>query len=523
MSLGALGCILHAALPSLPRWRLHVQGDARPYVFWDNARGTVRLVGHERGCFLILDSESGCQEARYDSPESGEVIGYEFSPDGRYAVEVNNTSQNRLRWIDLDDNSESFEEFEGEIHRTDFSPAGKYLALGISMPSQKSDTLELLVLDCKTRVKVLRRTVPELSRPVFLPGERYLVSAACNEEAGAFVVDLEKKSEISQLPGVCPLYRLSADGTRLLTERCSVDDLAALWDISDPAAPRRMAIHMDYLAEFTQDGSWCAGYNLDSEKNELWDVRIGTKEMEFGDLREHFVFSPDSRYLGYLFWPDDEEVFQLIDLQSRRVLWSRPICSEARFSTGCPLCRYETRPAFTPNSRFVIIPGVDAAFDVVAASSGELVFQFAPGKRKSGPPEPQISKTGLVLLSSELNVDEWAVKSVLSVDAWLEKLFGKAGKSPKYALSLIALDTRQELLGLQVEPDSEAILSPDGHALLITEFDESGTTSITCWDIRARRPWRWILGIPLGLLAVTLSARWLLRLRQRRKPQAAAA
>jgi len=524
LSLGALGCVLHVALPILPRWQVQIHGTLRPDIFWDDGRGTVRLVGHERGCLLVLDSASGRERARYDPSES-ESVGYTFSPDGRLAVEVTSGKQKRLRWIDLDDHSESGEEFDGEITWMRFSPTGEYLALLLVTPSQEPETLDMLVLECITRTKVLQRTVPEMSLPAFLPGERRMIFSACDKDTGSYVFDLETQSEVSRLPGACSTYRLSPDGTRLVTGLWSMDDLGALWDFSNPVAPRRLASLMDCFPEFSQDSFWCAVYNLDSRKNELWDIRAGARVLEFEGNSLSFLFSPDSRYLGSYSWGDDKEEFRLVDLQTRTVLWRRFMYSCPRFDgprAGPPPSRINTRPAFTPDSRFVILPGAGAAFDVVATASGELVLQFAPGEGKSIPPEPQFSESGLVLFTSERSVESADESTIAVLDTWLARLLGKVERSPKFPVSVINPNVRQELLRLEVGPSAEANLSPNGRAVLITENGKGGATSITCWDVPARRPWRWILGIPFGLLAMMLSVGWLRR-RLRLKPQATAA
>ena len=201
---------------------------------------------------------------------------------------------------------------------------------------------------------------------VFLPGSKRIICAAVNEKTGSHIVDLETEREVSFLPGACSSYQISPDASRLVCGQTSPDLPGALWDIANPAMPRQMDSFHGCLGEFSQDNRWFAIFNLDTRKTELWDLRDGKKSSEMDGELTNVLFSPNSRYVGiYTLWNGPDESFRLIDLHTGTVLWRRPFPTRGPMGSGPPTLI--TYPAFTHDSRFVIIPGMNAPFDVVFA------------------------------------------------------------------------------------------------------------------------------------------------------------
>ncbi|MBI3407431.1 MAG: hypothetical protein HY040_03630 [Planctomycetes bacterium] len=91
----------------------------------------------------------------------------------------------------------------------------------------------------------------------------------------------------------------------------------------------------------------------------------------------------------------------------------------------------------------------------------------------------------------------------------------------KDMVCVVEMNTHQEVFRLEDEPAWFASLSPKGNTLLVVTSVADEIPLLTCWDIPARRPWPWILGIPFGFFALLLSVRWLLARRIRRKAQVA--
>jgi hypothetical protein len=145
-----------------------------------------------------------------------------------------------------------------------------------------------------------------------------------------------------------------------------------------------------------------------------------------------------------------------------------------------------------------------------------------PGRGRIELFEPTVSADGrFAVLWTHLFVND-----VPLGERWLAQLRNTLGARPHsnelVQLSVIELASGKLLMQTPNYADwplNNWQLSPDGQSLVVLCFtgeDENAETILECWDLPARKPWPWIVGIPLAFgLCSWLARRAWLRWRKR--------
>ena len=108
--------------------------------------------------------------------------------------------------------------------------------------------------------------------------------------------------------------------------------------------------------------------------------------------------------------------------------------------------------------------------------------------------------------------------------AWLkQRAFWIRNAQVEQTAHVVDADTGAVKMRLRLRRDVEsgmdqtAVLVPGGSMLIVlkspVQFDDRGfrvsaCSTMECYDVPARKPWRWVIGPPLGLAAMVVACRW---------------
>ncbi|MBI3407432.1 MAG: WD40 repeat domain-containing protein [Planctomycetes bacterium] len=513
--LAALGWTLYRVLPIEPRWQMAVKCDFNTLEFhWYSDSKRVRVISGFEGLVapqatMLLDVSDGSLISPCEKLPTfwRNII---LSPGASYGLGL--LLPRELFLFDFDTRSERILTFENMsvCDYFGFSPSGDLFV--VSYGNERRAWVH--VLRCDTAATVCK--VEGASRPVFHPDGKRLFCAGLSH-IGVF--DIEKGKEIAKIPANGPWFSLSPNGAKINL----MDDSPAefsIWDISDPFSPKRSIdarLHDGDWQHFSPDGRWWI-VNAPPNAIRVYDTQSCKLAHEWvGPYRNERYFTPDSRHVAIASLPSDKrQTLHLANLQSGQYVWSHPIDHNPppgfAFGGGFGGTPDVLRPpVFTKNSRKVAVIGPKQTVDILAVDTGRVLAQIpAPGSYQVETPVLTPDSRYLLIQTQDRRPPP----------QWLEKLIHqflpvKPVSPYRHLVSVVDMETHRELLRLDDAPGQFVSLSPDGLSLLIGKADAEETLSLTCYEIPACQPWLWILGVPLGLLTLMLSARWLLIHRKR--------
>lgn len=533
-----LTSILYNIFPTEPRWQLEIEGEAPPRLNWENAPrvtwDTQRQQARVQGPRSLIVLDSGTGQLVQSFPISGWGWSrFQFSPDGRYGARMlllSTLLSTKFQWIDFEQGAISVRQAKGKIRRLRFSPGGDYLAVVQESPSTltvlRTDSLRTVFESEYARWELSNHTsVFASASTIFVPDKQGLW------RLGTRIWDLKTNQEVQHIQDFSFPLVWSPDGTRIVSKKGI--GIVGLWDIVDPSAPKLLATPpigpFSYPGEFSPNSRWWAAEAQNGI--EIWNARTGTKVYEFkGKMWDGPMFSPDSRYLALVSsHPDSSDTFHLVELESGSILWERP-CQRVE---NVPLpddFPKAPSPSFSFDSRFVVLATKEYAFEVVSTATGKVLQDIGTfGAKPDGissytPTQRSVNDRFLLVDSSIGRAVQRRSRPRPWPKSWFEQLLNIKNDQDIKPMSVLDLPASSEVLYLEIPYSASADLAPDGASVLLVESREDRLLRLTCWDVPASHPWRWILGIPLALLALIftlpISARWLLR-RLRRKAQVA--
>jgi WD40 repeat protein len=508
-----LGYGLHEWLPPEPRWSRPGHFDfarllpgGTTLAAWKSAaingdhRPVEELLRHESPLALIDLGTGGLIRNCFD--RANEVQGWACSPDGRFLAAA---SMDGVLWIaDVHGGAEW-----QAVDRTPvlrgliFSPDGEYLAF------EAGDGTGRLL---GTRTGRLVHSWPLGSWPSrFSAGGDYFMFHTINppRESEVHVWDL-RRGAVAGILEYAGVLAVSADGKTLFVQQKSQGssqyDHVILWDLPS-ARPRgqigmiasnhlRLALSPDGRIAALWPGSTEAIGAAEREAGgqlEFWEVpagkRLGDARIAFDSL--HARFAPDGKVFALLHW----DRLALIEASTGRELWHEA---------------YDPQ-AFFPNSAFLFASDSQS---LVVQTRGDLQWRDAADgtlletRLESGNfaiPAPPAWKHDRVLAYEipqggggarltgwfEQQMRRWLPRSWLPPEADLLRVY------------VFDARTRQTLFEVATPEVRQAMLSDDGE-LLLTVHTGEGDELLRCWDVPARKPLRWVLGVPLAIGTVLL-------------------
>ncbi|MBI3407430.1 MAG: hypothetical protein HY040_03625 [Planctomycetes bacterium] len=549
--LAASGWTLYNALPEEPRWRLRLEGPHKWFEFcWQSDSQRVRLVApnHELGAgpivwrslpkSILIDSNAGVIVHRSDAPTCGgkSVI----SADGRF-VAGRLFDDCGIRCFDFQSEKLKSVKFtETPILQIGFSPSGIHLYVMLETAGRV--TLEVFLTESLAPVFELdtNRTFETCRAPHFLPDGNRVMCLVGDHVA---VWDLKTKEQLATFPCGDPAWpRVEPDGRKVYAYHKQHDPFVPrdIRKLNDQTCLLDSQEKMRDFGQISPDGRWWI-LSTPPDITRVYATQTGQQAHEWrghGYLSRNRFFAPDGRHVAIampaiampaiaLPADGDSQILRLFDLETGRAIWEHPIEGSPVPPELAHFVRLErlNPPRFSSDSRKMAVQRTARILDVLDVNSGELLAQI-PRICESAVPARFTPDGRFLLDCGESHLQRGRPN-------WIKKLFESVFAKPKnsserYFISVVDVQSRREVFRLDDSPGLSASLSPDGKSLIVANcspfFDgsETDTPELTCWDIPARRPWRWILGIPLGLLVLVMSARWLLIRWQRRKAQVAA-
>lgn len=529
---------LYERLPFEPRWQIAVDPRFREFhSHWDSATGTVRVIPSSTffrssvsgGPILVFDTSTGILSAKY-SDESEQFDDFHYSPDGRFAL---GAGKNLVRWVD-------FAVGEQAIIPLDTGEQNPFLPENARISLQFSKTGDHFLATFDDGAG------NEWVAALFRTGDRNKIwQAKVDYPSPCFLLDAERfvyalsgmrdEVRIRSLNGgetVVPAsisWILKHEQIVLGTEEG--EPQSSLWDLGNPKGPKRLFTSSTLAAGniwgISRDGHYC------HFGSQVWDLSTGKLCLRHDTwpLCETLTdaFTPDSRGLGLLFVQDENESFSVLDIESGKLRWKHPTNLYERFPVILPkagervpvmlaLGLVKTTPLFTSDSRSVIVKGAGRTIDILDADDGRVQAQIPVlyGTVK----DPMLTPDDRFLLVYCQQKDAHKVPQKDWFSRLLDKLVGRWAPISLDLVSVWDLQTYKEVFRLDDRDASCAAISPDGKTVLTSSFATDGCV-LTCWDVPGKRPWRWIVGIPVGMGLALIGARQAWRRWRGRKPATA--
>ncbi|MGF1499027.1 MAG: hypothetical protein ACFB8W_19705 [Elainellaceae cyanobacterium] len=269
--------------PNLEVFRIQFSSDGK------------QLLGASNQSARIWDLQSD-QTVEIISRNPGEAQAIQFSPDGRYLFEADNTGTVRLRRIDLNQiiREEILEQtYSRPIQAISFSPDGRYLALGLE------NDLTAYVWNLEDRETFeLRGHRGPVTAITFSPKTRYIVTSS--RDATAILWDLEGNAleTFRGHEGTVWATSFSPDEEYLATT--SDDGKPRLWKLDSQAAN---IFKVDGIpardASFNSDSSMIAAAAAGKVwLRDLQSQREWSFDAHHGQLLYSLAFSPNHQYIA---------------------------------------------------------------------------------------------------------------------------------------------------------------------------------------------------------------------------------
>ena len=472
----------------------------------------------------LREVRTGAQVASF-FPDGAELQRPTISKDGRFLAAIVMPDQVRVvdfrerrDWsLAVKDVNESRRLFLG------FTPRGDMLNLRVSDERERNFLFEFPSGQLFAKPE-------EILDVTFAPNGRHLVLL---KKDGIHLWDRQARQEVRGDFGDDYHSTFSPDSRRLVTyhEKGKQEPFRlVLWDLE---TFRRLAVlpieippDRSYVkSTFSPDSRWLVtwpAYPGDGRIMETWDSATGKRlarhdlgtpwrDLVLGGWRELLV-GPDSSCVALAEWNHEGSPkavslkIIVLDMPSGKLRWQRKLPSQA--------------------SR-VHWQGSNGDFRFIG--DGNVLLVFSAGQAEW---EFLDIRTGVILNSVRL-VDAgrmpWILPgpvttpdgrrmlthAMIETDSkWTELI---PGRPPESTLTLV-LDTStgDELLKLRIEGIAKSHLAPEGDLVLTnTRWPYH---RLQAWPVASRRPWIWIVGIPLGCVAIVLALRcaW----RRRGKPVA---
>jgi outer membrane protein assembly factor BamB len=249
----------------------------------------------------------------------------------------------------------------------------------------------------------------------------------------------------------------------------------------------------------------------------LWSDDAGAGDLEFWDLQgmrrlavaklplgtQSGVLAPDGRHFASF----DGQNVVILDARTGEELWQHPAFN----AQAQP-------PVFTADSQSLVVITKDGLFWRDPATGASQHTRLA-----SNPIEVRWSEAWAENRGVAYETPGWGRTQQVG---WLVQQLRKwlpAGWVPDeelYQVSVFDTRTGPSLLELYDGPVQSAVLTNDGNSLVTIHADDQGQM-LRCWDVPARKPMRWVLGVPCAIAATVLMMRAAWRaLCRRRKPAA---
>lgn len=298
---------------------------------------------------------------------NGGVRAVQFSPDGRKLASASNNGQVKLFDPDSGEILSTETNFPGPVYSLAFTPNGRELAAASWYPFHQSGNIH--ILDAKTleRKRVLRSEAgPVMCVAISADGSKL---ASGGDDRIVRLWDYEGLREIGAFHGHTNgvvSVAFSPDGNRLAS--AGWDKQVLGWNLKDGSVRQRIPTTNQFSVAFSPDGKLlaCSARTVD-----LRDIGTGKAVRyltEYKNVDIRTTFSPDGRTLaatgmdGRLhFW--DTETWRHWTPTAEDSDQGRP-----RTTLDC-----DSHFAFSPDSRWLVMPGYDNAIRIWEARTGKLL------------------------------------------------------------------------------------------------------------------------------------------------------
>lgn len=143
-----------------------------------------------------------------------------------------------------------------------------------------------------------------------------------------------------------------------------------------------------------------------------------------------------------------------------------------------------------------------------------IVFATADGRRA-------LVQGGGFRLRNQEKARGWGERFFQWLESWFKPSDPLGLLKRETSHQVIDLEAGNILLELNAVGEGRSFLSDDGKSLLVQENRSTeGTTTLHCFDVPARKPWAWIIGVPVGIGVCVVAWKWLRRKRRAAPSQA---
>jgi hypothetical protein len=508
-----LGWLLYDVLPPEARWTM--AGDT----YWsDISDDGKRLLVHDahwewdkpvarRGPMRLVEMATGRELFRF-LDETERIRSGMIAPGWRWwaaLVQRDGEASPRLCLVDLASGATRFLDADYRDYTVPsagalrFSPDGRLLALGgDSTAVGKTDQDGRILLFDVEAGEVIGRLPWDRDFWAFTrDGEYFVYRFGKRGEGRVGRWNVPTRRDMAPLGPANGMLALAPDG-QSFAEMDSQGDLTGfhmyLWNLSDG---RRLPLGKGQSDRFHEGGFSPDGrhFIMLSVENgpAVWDVGRGTKRSLPKTIRE-VRFMPDSR--GLLV--HDGVRLSLLDIESLEPRWARSYTAAEAASRRHAI-----------DAETVAVLRIDGMLELLDAATG------TPRTILPVLPAGVLQSTQGVILDSGgpfLRVGAYAPPDQLPPDvrlgplrAWTRRILNLHPEMFQTIGSLIDVRTGRPVLTSEQMPGVLPIRT--GEYMLVRTGET--TPVLTCLDIPPRKPWRWVVGPPLGLglLAVGV-ARW---------------
>jgi WD40 repeat protein len=393
---------------------------------WDVATGReLRSLPHERGVWSVAFAPDGKtlasggrdklvhiwdgatgKELRQMAGHQEEVVGVAFSPDGKRLASASEDASIRLWDPSTGKEVRTLEGKHGQVRGVAFAPDGQSLACG-----NDDGTIQIWNPATGTEERNWQAHGEFVKRIAFSPDGTRIVSAA-PWECGPSFWDAATGERVPPLDGHSTLVEFVAfapDGQSLFTS-ARRDSRLLKWDLAT-AQPRTWA-KLDNsgitACAVTADGRMAATLGQKDKALRLWDLaagvelrKLGPYDSDTGMIRRHLAFSPDGKILAVgnitqgvelvdvttgmqikhlegppgattvvQFSPDGKMLAAGVKHQFKSILalWN---LSDGRQLPVPPATSDVFTFAFSPDSRLLVIAGIDNSARMLHLASGK--------------------------------------------------------------------------------------------------------------------------------------------------------